>query len=178
MRRGIAAVALLSAFAAACSSGGSADSSRTPSSPQPTSTYTQLGTLAISHVLDFVRIAPGSDCATASEAFPNVRPSSDKAVACYPRGREMLLLAPPVLDQTAVEATTVAREPDGGTWTVYIQLSKSGARAFAEIGGRYAVVYNRVVVNTAPAVTPGGFVQVTGLSKHKAKRIAKALNPS
>jgi preprotein translocase subunit SecD len=175
MRSKLAAVALVAVAVAGCSSG-STGATPAGSEPTPTPTFTQLGTLAISRVLAVHR--SGTEACPAGSARPVEIPPGGGIVACDRHQQKVYLLAKPALDETAVDATTVAQPVDPNGWSVYLQLSKSGARAFAEIGGRYAVVFNGVVVATAPAVTPGGFVQITGLSKHKAKHIAADLNPS
>jgi preprotein translocase subunit SecD len=180
MRVRIAALAFLTAAAAACSSsssGGAAPTTPRPT-PTPTSTptYTQLGTLAISHVVDSIRFTGDSCPAT----LPEVEIKADQVIACDARPRHVYVLDQPALDEHEVEATTVGQEPDGHGWTVYLQLSKRGARAFGDLLPPYAVVYNGVVVNrpSEPSAVPGGLLQIQGLSKHKAQRIAAALNPS
>jgi len=148
---------------------------RTPAhSPTPTPSFTQLGTLAISQVLDTIPFT-GTAC---PETLPEVELDAGKVIACDPHPRRVYVLAKPAVREREVEATTVAQQPGKESWTVYLQLSPRGARAFSEIGGRYAIVYNGVVLSTSPAVTPGGLLQISGLSKHKANHIAAALNPS
>jgi preprotein translocase subunit SecD len=178
MRVRIAALAFLTAAAAACSSSSSGGAAPTTPRPTPTETptYIQLGTLAISHVVDSIRFT-GDDC---PETLPEVELKADQVIACDARPRHVYVLAEPALDEHEVEATTVGQEPGGHSWTVYLQLSKRGARAFGDLLPPYAVVYNGVVVNrpSQPSVVPGGLLQIQGLSKHKAQRIAAALNPS
>lgn len=174
MRSRLAALALVMTAAAGCSSSGSSGPTPAGSKPAPTPSFTQLGTLAISKVLKTIPFT-GSAC---PKTLPEVELKAGRAIACDPRPRRVYVLAEPAVGEREVEATTVAQEPDEKSWAVYLQLSPRGARAFGEIGGRYAIVYNGVVLSTSPAVTPGGFLQIQGLSKHKAEHIAAALNPS
>ena len=172
----VVGAAVMGAAAVGCSgsSGGPAPV-RTPAhAPTPTPSFTQLGTLAISKVLDTIPFT-GSEC---PQTLPEVRLDPGNVIACDPHPRRVYVLAKPAVGEREVEATTVAQQPGKKSWTVYLQLSPRGARAFSEIGGRYAIVYNGVVLSTSPAVTPGGLLQISGLSKHKANHIAAALNPS
>jgi preprotein translocase subunit SecD len=188
MGRGIAAVALLSAFAAACSSGASAGSSRTPDPPQPTSTYTQLGALAISRVLDVAPHAAGTDCPDAYDAFPKNVVVKGQVAVCD--DEHVYLTDVPAVNQDDVEATTVSKPVNGDGWSVLLQLTRHGAGAFfamtqeAYEGGKpkaIAFVYDGAVISAPTIATDGingGLAQIGGLAKGEAREIARALYPS
>lgn len=203
MRARIAAVALL--FAAAVSACSGSSSSGTPASysASPTPTYTQLGTLSISQVLDVRRYDGVAKCPNAATAFPKQSVTGAFAV-CDPSQQLVLLAAPTALDEGAVEATTAARQSFGHAWAVDIELTKSGARAYFALTQQayeatgsgdsgfpkchpprgcnaIAIVYNGKLTS-APAVESdglqGGLLEIAGLTKATAKRMAAALNPS
>lgn len=177
MRHPLAALALVAALATGCSSVSSSDASSPPShTATPTPTFTQLGTLAISQVLGARAAEADSPCPTVAEAFPD-QYENNGYVACDARGRQALLLAQPVVNERQIEATTKARQP-GGKWLVFLQLSQQGAQAILKLNGAtYAVVYNGVVVGQSSSAA-GGLIEIGDLSKVKAQRIARALNPS
>lgn len=178
MRARTAGTALLVAVLASCSSSSSGGE---PAShpPAPTPTYTQLGTLAISNVVDSHSYSSTS-CPAPASAFPTAL--SGTAVACNPHTRTVYLLAAPTADQQDVSATTVGKEPHGTGWSVYLLLTSDGAKAVQSAATKrgYAIVYDGTVVEASAVAggATGGLIQIAGLTKHKAQRIAAALNPS
>ncbi|HVV75186.1 MAG TPA: hypothetical protein VHC43_04055 [Mycobacteriales bacterium] len=175
--RGTLVAGALVVSVAACS-GGSSDGSAGPS-PSMSPTYTQLGTLAISNVVAS-RAYTSVDCPSMSSAFPAAL--SGGAVACDPHTRTVYLLAAPTADQRDVSATTVGKEPHGTGWSVYLLLTRQGAKAVQSAATKrgYAIVYDGTVVEVSAVAggATGGLIQVAGLTKHKAQHIATALNPS
>ena len=182
-------------FAAACSDGSAGGSSgpsptATHRTPTPTPIFTQLGTLTISHVLRAQPYGPATACPSAADAFPGVTVAPGETAVCDPREQTVYLLAKPALNETAIDATTVAQPVNGNGWSLYLQLTKRGARAFFDVtsaayqGGKpkaIAYVYDGVVIQASTVESngvQGGLAQISGLSKHQAKRIAAALNPS
>jgi preprotein translocase subunit SecD len=183
MRSKLAAVALVAVAAAGCSSSSSGGDSGPTRSATPTPTFTQLGKLAISNWTEAKAYEAGTECPSGDDQVVwrnGIGPG--EVVACDPREHQAYLIAPGGLDQTAVDATTVGRESGTHHWTVFLQLTKPGARKLAEVTRQpYAIVYNGVVLSATSAPSAGvlgGLIQISGLSKHKAKRIAAALNPS
>ncbi|HVT66014.1 MAG TPA: hypothetical protein VHD81_12750 [Mycobacteriales bacterium] len=145
----------------------------------PAPAFTQLGTLALSHVIQ-VRSLRSHQCPAPAAAFSDAE--SGDAVSCDPRAREVYLLGPPIVDERDVDATTVSHVGAGGGWSVFLQLTPNGAESLSNDTGEgdVEVVYNGVVIEGFPSASEihGGLVQVSGLTKHKARRIAVALNPS
>jgi preprotein translocase subunit SecD len=116
--------------------------------------------------------------------------TSGDLVACDPAELQAYLLAAPEVNERDVDATTVGKPVNGSGWSVFLQLTNAGSRAYFDVTAAafedgkpraIAIVLDGVVVS-APTVhsdgITGGLVQVGGLSKHQAKRFANALNPS
>jgi preprotein translocase subunit SecD len=160
------------AGAAACSG----TSSSAKLAPTPSPTFTQLGTFAISRVIH-TRPLGGARCPSAAAAFPQAK--SGEFVSCDAKHRHVYLLGAPIVRQQAVDATTVGRTGNSGGWSVYLQLTRAGAATLSRAPGTgdVAVVYDGVVLEVIPSIQ-GGLVDISGLSKVKARRISSALNPS
>jgi preprotein translocase subunit SecD len=183
MRSAVAALALM-ATVAACSSSGSGSGSSPKRTASPSPTFTQSALLAVRPVIDEKPLTPGEACPSTDDAFPGEVITTGELVTCDRRDRRVLLLAEAALNQTAVEATTAAKQAKGG-WSVFVQLSAQSLRTLAAVTGEdgssaVAVLFNGVVVSV-PMVSgglQGGLVQIQGLSEKQAKYIAAALNPS
>ena len=185
MRSTLAALALV-ALAAGCDSSSSGGSAPGPSTPTPSVTH--LGTLSISRVLEVAPRASGAGCPSAADAFPKNVIADGQVAVCD--DQQVYLIDVPAVDESDIDATTVSKPVNGGGWTLLLQLSSTGATAFFRMtqeayeGGKprqIAFVYNGAAIS-APAVATdginGGLAQIGGLSKAKAKHMAKALNPS
>jgi len=116
------------------------------------------------------------------EAFPGVVITDGASVLCDAHQSRALLLAKPRVDEQSIEATSIGHAHGSSTWTVYLQLSRSAAKAASALmGSRYVVVYDGMVISKRSLDLGGltaGLVQVTGLSKANARRMADDLNPS
>jgi hypothetical protein len=185
--RGVVVGVLALAVAGCSGSGGSGSAGSGGSggshagTPVPSPTFTQLGTLAVSQVVA-VRTYSSASCPAASTAFPSVVVTSGQYVACDPRDHKAYLLAAPAVRERDVNATTVASPVNRSGWTVYLQLSNRAKAALSAQPTKtgYAVVYDGTVIEAPVAAgrMSGGLIQISGLSKARAKRIAAALNPS
>lgn len=180
MRTRIATVALLGALTAACSGSSSGGST---SQPAPSPTYKFEGAFRLAEVLQDRSYATNETCSTDPYvAFPGVVITKGASVLCDIHQPRVLLLAKPAVDEQSIEATSVGHAHGSPEWTVFLQISPSAAKAASVLtGSRYVVVYDGMVLSRQSVGLSGlaaGLVQVTGLSKANARRMAADLNPS